>query len=63
MADAGWEGGARALPATKKRFERTLLAVMNGMGVLGVGFLVAAGANVAQSDVAVGVDLVGVAAA
>ena len=59
MAEESWEGGAKALPATKKRFERALVAVVDMVGILGVGLLVATGANVAQGDIRVGVDFVG----
>ena len=47
MAGDGWEGGATALPATKKRLEGAFVAVVNGVWVLDVGLLVATGADVA----------------
>ena len=53
-----WEGGATALPATKKRLEGAFVAVVDGVGVLGVGLLVTPRTNVSQRDVSVRVDLV-----
>ena len=60
-AGDGWEGGATALPATKKSLEWALVAVVAWMRLLSIGLLVAARANVCQSDVDTRTDLVGAA--